>query len=96
MQKVATQFRPERVILFGSYARGKPTADSDVDLLVVMPFKGSGLDQAAEIIRKTRPRFAVDLIVRTPEDLDRRLAMNDFFLREATREGQLLYETADR
>lgn len=49
VKRVAAEFHPNRVILFGSYANGGPTADSDVDLLVVMPHKGPPSVQAAEI-----------------------------------------------
>lgn len=90
-KRLATEYRPVRIVLFGSYAKGNPGADSDVDLLVVMPFKGSGVSKAAEIIRRLRPSFAIDLVIRTPDDVDRRVAMNDFFLKEATN-GKLLYE----
>lgn len=92
--RLAEEYRPSRIVLFGSYARGKPRPDSDVDLLVVMPFKGSGVSKAAEIIRKLSPPFAVDLVIRTPDDVERRVAMNDFFLKEATT-GRLLYEAPD-
>jgi uncharacterized protein len=94
-RQLAAEYRPRRIVLFGSYAQGKARVDSDVDLLVVLPFKGSGISKAAEMIRRLRPRFAVDLVVRTPVDLERRLALNDFFLKEATRKGRVLYEAAD-
>ncbi len=90
-KRLAAEYRPIRIVLFGSYAKGNPGSDSDVDLLVVMPFKGSGVSKAAEMIRKLSPSFAVDLVIRTPGDVDRRVAMNDFFLKEATN-GKLLYE----
>lgn len=89
---VVREFRPRRIILFGSYACGKPTADSDVDLLVVMPFRGSGARAAVEIETRVPRRFPLDLIVRTPQQLRRRLALNDFFLREIVEKGKLLYE----
>ena len=94
-KKIAAEYRPSQIVLFGSYATGKARLDSDVDLLVVMPFKGSGVSKAAEIIRRFNPSFAVDLVIRTPADIKRRLAMNDFFLQEAT-QGKLLYESPDR
>lgn len=92
--RLAVEYRPSRIVLFGSYAHGKPRPDSDVDLLVVMPFKGSGVSKAAEMIRKLSPSFAVDLVIRTPSDVERRVAMNDFFLKEAA-SGRLLYEAPD-
>ena len=94
-EAMAREFRLRRVTLFGSYARGEARSDSDVDLLVEMRFKGSGLAQAAEIIKRLRPRFAVDLIVRTPQQLKQRLAWKDPLLQEAVREGKVLYEAPD-
>ena len=93
-RRLAEEYKPRRIVLFGSYARRKPRPDSDVDLLVVMPFNGSGVSKAAEIVRKLNPRFAVDLVIRTPDDVERRVAMNDFFLKEAAN-GKLLYEAPD-
>jgi predicted nucleotidyltransferase len=93
--RLAKEYRPQRIVLFGSYARGKARPDSDVDLLVVIPLQGSGVVKGAEMLRKLRPSFSVDLIVRSPEDLARRLRLKDFFLLEATQEGKLLYEASD-
>jgi len=94
-REIVREFRPDRIILFGSYAYGKPAADSDVDLLVIMPCRGNPLHKSLEILRKTRVRFAVDLLVRTPQDVRQRLAWNDFFLREIIEKGRVLYESAD-
>ena len=93
--RVVDEFQPERIILFGSYAYGTVTPDSDVDLLVIMRFEGKGPYKAAEIMNRVRPRFALDLLVRTPEQVRQRLAWNDFFLREITEKGRVLYESAD-
>lgn len=92
VKQVVALFRPQRVILFGSYAYGKPTADSDVDLLVVMPHEGHPALQAAAIRREVRAGFAMDLVVRSPEEIGTRLAMGDVFIREITERGQPLYE----
>jgi predicted nucleotidyltransferase len=93
-ERIARQFRPQRIILFGSYAYGSPTEDSDVDLLVILPFEGQGMRKAAEILTHVNPRFPVDLVVRTPEEVRQRLAWNDFFLREVIEKGRVLYESA--
>lgn len=92
--RIVQAFHPERIILFGSWAYGSPDASSDIDLLVVMPFKGNGTHKALEIIRRINPRLPVDLIVRTPEDVHQRLAWNDFFLKEVTEKGKVLYESS--
>ncbi len=90
--RIAREFRPERIILFGSYARGDASEDSDVDLLVIMPFEGKGARKAAEIRNRTRPGFPIDLIVRTPETVRERIELGDFFLRDAVEEGMVLHE----
>ena len=93
-RKIAEQFSPEQIILFGSRAHGRPHADSDVDLLVVMQCEGPGARKAAEILNRIQPEFAVDLIVRTPEEVRRRLALEDRFLADVVRHGRVLYEAA--
>ncbi len=90
--KIAEQFHPERIILFGSYAYGTPNEDSDVDLLVVMPFEGRRAKQAIEIRGAIRAEFPMDLIPITPERLKYRLEIEDFFLREIVEKGKVLYE----
>ncbi len=91
---VARRFKPARIILFCSYSYGKPTRDSDVDLLVVMPCKGRPLDAALDVRLAVNADFPLDLIVRTPAQLRRRLALGDFFLREIVDKGIVLYEDA--
>jgi predicted nucleotidyltransferase len=90
-QRIVQEFHPERVILFGSYAYGTPTADSDVDLLVILPYDGKGPRKALEILNKVNPKFPADILVRTPEQVQQRLAWNDFFLRDILEKGKVLY-----
>src|SRR5689334_10818554 len=78
-RQVAERFDPERIILFGSYAYGRPHADSDVDILVVMPARNE-IDKAVQIWQAIDPPFALDLIVRTPHNLRWRLQEGDWFL----------------
>lgn len=92
VREVARQFQPERVVLFGSYAYGHPGADSDVDLLVIMPHEGHAAVQAAEIRKRIRAGFPMDLIVRSPRVIRQRLAMDDFFITEILEQGETLYE----
>ncbi len=94
-RQIARQFNPHKIILFGSYAYGKPTADSDVDMLVIMPFEGKSAYKATEILLATDPRFPIDLLVRTPEQIKTRVELGDFFIREITKKGKVLYESAD-
>ena len=91
-QKVIQAFRPKNVILFGSYAYGVPTPDSDLDLLIVMESR----DRPAERIRKVSDLFdprplPMDFVVLTPGEMRRRLSGFDPFLEEVLEKGQMLY-----
>ena len=93
VDQVVRRFRPGKVILFGSYAWGHPTEDSDVDLMLIMPHRGSGARTATQI-RLACPRaFPIDLIVRTPGEVRRRIRMGDQFLRQVTSKGVVLHES---
>ena len=91
-ERIAIEFKPKRIVLFGSHARGRSRPGSDVDLLVVLPFQGNGIRKAIAILNHVNPPFPVDLIVKTPGQLKQRLAWNDFFLREIMEKGRVLYE----
>jgi predicted nucleotidyltransferase len=94
-RQVANRFHPEKIILFGSHAYGKPHANSDVDILVVMP-AADEVNEAIRIRRCTDHPFPLDLIVRTPERLRRHLRDEDWFLRDIVSNGEVLYEKSDR
>ena len=90
--RIVRDFQPERVILFGSYAWGAPTPDSDVDLLVILPFSGKSLHQSVAILERIDGRFPVDVLARRPDDTARRYAEGDPLIREALDRGRVLYE----
>lgn len=94
--EIAREFRPRRIILFGSYAYGKPTRDSDVDLMVIIPHKGPSADKATEIRLRVRVPFPMDLLVRSPEKIRQRLAWGDFFIEEILDKGKVLYQSRDK
>jgi predicted nucleotidyltransferase len=91
-RQIGKEFHPQQVILFGSYARGTATEDSDVDLLVVMQVKGKPVYKAVEIRLAIDVPFALDLLVRTPLMVRKRIAMGDSFMEDLLREGKVLYE----
>jgi predicted nucleotidyltransferase len=93
-RQVAEHFHPEKIILFGSYAYGTPHADSDVDILVVMPARNE-IDQSVKISLAIDPPFPLDILVRTPKKLQWRLKEGDSFLREITTKGKVLYAKDD-
>jgi predicted nucleotidyltransferase len=89
---IASRFAPEKIILFGSRARGVATPDSDVDLMVILDHETENVEKAVEIRNTLHPRFPLDLLVRRPSDITRRIAMHDNFIREIVQEGVVLYE----
>jgi predicted nucleotidyltransferase len=93
-RQIAEQFKPEKIILFGSYARGNPRPESDVDLLVVMNTKLKEVQQSIEISQKIEYMFGLDLIVYTPKHLKKRVRMGDCFVRDVLKEGKVLYEAS--
>jgi predicted nucleotidyltransferase len=93
VRQVVERFHPERVILFGSHAYGRPHADSDVDLLVVMPARNM-VDTAVRIRSTFDTPFPMDLLVRTAECLAKRLALGDQFMRQIVEQGIVLHDAA--
>ena len=92
-RRVAQEFSPDRIVLFGSHARGTASPESDVDLLVIMRTRKRPAQQALEIRQRIRRRFPLDLLVRTPRDVARRVAQKDSFLTSVLAEGETLYES---
>jgi predicted nucleotidyltransferase len=92
-RQVAQRFNPDKIILFGSYAYGTPHADSDVDVLVIMPTRNQ-LDQAFKIHWAIQPPFSLDIIVRTPKNMKWRLDEGESFLTEVVSRGKVLYEAS--
>ena len=84
--------QPQKVILFGSYAYGNPTPDSDVDLLIVWDTDKPRRERVVAVSLALYPRrFPVDILVKTPRELEEELPYN-FFLREILEKGVVLYE----
>jgi len=95
VRRIVQEFRPRKIILFGSYARGNPRPESDVDLLVVMDAPKGESKQSLAIRRHLNVMFGLDLIVYSPEQLRQRLEWGDSFLQEVIETGKVLHESAD-
>jgi predicted nucleotidyltransferase len=92
VRRIVERFDPERIILFGSYARGDAGPDSDVDLLVVMHVEGSRREKGVEIgVALHDIRLPKDIIVTTPGDFEWRKEVVGTIERLAAREGKVLY-----
>jgi predicted nucleotidyltransferase len=91
-QQIADEFKPEKIILFGSYAYGIPREGSDIDLLVIMSFEGSHREQSVKIRLQLNTLLPLDLLVRRPEEIAERIKMDDTFIRQIIERGKVLYE----
>jgi predicted nucleotidyltransferase len=92
VQRLVERFGPEQIILFGSHARGTAGPDSDVDLLVVMPFSGSKRAKQLEMRMALHDiSLPKDIILVTPDEVTRRRDIVGTIIRPAMREGKVLY-----
>ncbi len=93
IERIVSKLKPEKIILFGSYAYGNPTPDSDVDLLVIMKTKAKEIDRFVAVSNLLYPRqFPVDILVRTPQEMEAETRKKgNFFMREILKKGKVLY-----
>jgi predicted nucleotidyltransferase len=95
VRQIAEKFNPQKIILFGSYARGKPRPESDVDLLVITDALGKESRPSLAIRKALNIMFGLDLIVYSPARLQQRLDWGDSFLQEIMETGVVMYESTD-
>ncbi len=92
-ERLKREYNAERVILFGSYARGEETEDSDVDILVISPTKERMIERmtsVSKIIRDLRNGLPISPIVLTPEEFSQKIAIEDALIQTITEEGIIL------
>jgi predicted nucleotidyltransferase len=92
VRQIVDSFHPQKIVLFGSYAYGQPTPDSDVDLLVVMETSEQPLYTAARIAASIDHPFPLDILVLEPHNVQAALARNGVFVTEVMKKGVVLYE----
>lgn len=91
--RIARRFKPEKIVLFGSHARGTAGPDSDVDLLVIMPVNGSKRRTQVDIRCEVHDiPISKDIIVVTPDEAKKQQHLTGTIVRPAMQEGQVLYE----
>lgn len=97
VEKLKSQYKPTKIILFGSYAYGKPSKDSDIDLLILKQTSKRRVDRFVEVKRiayNPGLKVALSPLVYTPEELEERLELGDDFVDEILRNGIVVYERA--
>lgn len=94
LDKLLTRYSPQKVILFGSYAYGDPTPDSDLDLLIIKETSERFIDRwvtVRRILSDPKRRISLETLVLTPQELAARLAIGDQFVAEILEKGKVLY-----
>jgi uncharacterized protein len=93
IQRIIAGVHPQKIILFGSYADGTPSPDSDLDFLIIMDTVERPAERVLAISRLLRPRpFPMDILVRTPGEIAAGLEARDSFIQEILTRGKVLYE----
>jgi predicted nucleotidyltransferase len=96
IQRIVRELSPQKIVLFGSYAYGRPNPHSDVDLLVIMETDQPHKERSWAVSRLLLPRaFPVDILVKTPKEVKTALESGDFFLKEILTRGMVLYERSE-
>jgi predicted nucleotidyltransferase len=94
VDRISKGYKPKKVILFGSYAYGKPTEDSDIDLLIIKNTDKRPIDRWIEVkrlLRDSSRTIPVSPLIYTEKEVEQRLAIRDFFLEEIFEKGEILY-----
>ena len=94
VRQVVKAYQPQKIILFGSYAYGRPDADSDLDLLIVKKTSERFIDRlnnVRKIVSDPKRSIPFEPIVLTPDELEERLAIGDQFIKEIIAKGEILY-----
>lgn len=92
--RILKGYKPKKIILFGSHAYGEPTEDSDVDLLIIKNTDKRPIDRWIEVkrlLRDTSRTVPISPLVYTEEEIEKRLAIKDFFIQEIFERGEILY-----
>jgi uncharacterized protein len=88
---IVAECSPERVILFGSHAYGTPDRDSDIDLFIVADMPGLPAERVRLVRRAIKERASIDIVVRSPKDIEASLKGRDWFVQEVFERGKVLY-----
>lgn len=96
IEKIANQivkkYKPEKIILFGSFASGKPKLSSDIDLLVIKNSRKNRAERIKDILMKVESNIPLEPLVYTPKEIKERLDLGDFFFQNIIQKGKVLYE----
>ena len=94
VRKLAEEYKPKKIILFGSHAYGRPSEESDIDLLIIKETNKRPIDRWVEVkklLRETSRSLPISPLVYTEKEIEERTAIKDFFVEEIFEKGEVLY-----
>ncbi len=94
VEKIKTEYLPQKIIIFGSYAWGNPTKDSDLDLFIIKDVNEKHKERALKVRRilgEENGIVAMDILVYTPEELSKRIEIGDSFISKILKKGEIVY-----
>lgn len=94
VEKLKTDYQPEKIILYGSYAYGQPDEDSDIDLFIIKETDKRRVDrfvEVSDILYNPESTISIQPIVYTPGELEDRLALGDDFIKDILTIGEVIY-----
>ncbi|MFH0797190.1 MAG: nucleotidyltransferase domain-containing protein [Candidatus Omnitrophota bacterium] len=91
IKQIVKSYKPEQVVLFGSFAYGKTKLSSDIDLLIIKKTKKRKIERIKEVLMKVESNFPLEPLVYSPEELQERLEMGDFFFQDIMKKGKVVY-----
>ncbi|MBA3046949.1 nucleotidyltransferase domain-containing protein [Patescibacteria group bacterium] len=90
-KQIVKNYNPEKIILFGSFAYGKPKPSSDIDLLIIKKSRKKRVERIKEILMKTESDIPLEPLVYTPKEIKNRIDLGDFFFQDIFKKGKVLY-----
>ncbi len=92
VKQLASKYQPRQIILFGSWARGDFHVGSDIDLIIIKETSERFIDRIGKVLELVNSPFAIEPMVYTPQEYQRMLKENNYFLKNALLEGRVIYE----
>lgn len=90
-EQIKNKYHPDKIILFGSVAKGKPNKNSDIDMLIIKKTKRRFIDRISDVLLCCRYSLPFEPLVYTPQEIKKSLEMGDFFIMEILKKGKVLY-----
>jgi uncharacterized protein len=90
-KQIVKNYKPEKIILFGSFTSGRPKSSSDVDLLIIKETKKPRVERIKDVLMHVESNLPLEPLVYSPKELNERLALGDFFFQDILEKGKVLY-----